>query len=73
MRWSRTPATRLVGINIFPPPPPVKNYVWRVYSGLNGVRPEPWDAGRQKNGVASGGAGKTERQQNRLRWAKQIK
>ena len=55
------------------PPPPVKNYVWRVYSGLNGVRPEPWDAGRQKNGVASGGAGKTERQQNRLRWAKQIK
>ena len=50
-----------------PPPPPVKNYVWRVYSGLNGVRPEPWDAGRQKNGVASGGAGKTERQQNRLR------
>ena len=58
--------TCLVGINISSSPP-VKNYVWRVYSGLNGVRSEPWDAGRQKNGAASGGAGKTERQQNRLR------
>ena len=58
--------TCLVGINISSPPP-VKNYVWRVYSGLNGVRPEPWDVGQQKNGAASGGAGKTERQQNRLR------
>ena len=58
--------TCLVGINISSSPP-VKNYVWRVYSDLNGVRPEPWDVGRQKNGAASGGAGKTERQQNRLR------
>ena len=71
MRWSRTPATRLVGINISPPCQ--KLCVESIYLGLNGVRPEPWDAGRQKNGVASGGAGKTERQQNRLRWAKQIK
>ena len=62
-----------LGRHKYLPAPPAKNYVWRVYSGLNGVRPEPWDAGRQKNGVASGGAGKTERQQNRLRWAKQIK
>ena len=34
--------TCLVGINISSSPP-VKNYVWRVYSGLNGVRPEPWE------------------------------